>query len=121
MSLCGLKRAERRRRRVRLKLRSLSSLRLSVFKSNRHFYAQLINDEEGRTVAAASTLESEVLAVANRRVNAGAVKVVAKLLAGRIYALDEAYRKFVFDRGSYRYMGVIAVFADELRSLGFEF
>ncbi|WP_249548571.1 50S ribosomal protein L18 [Anaplasma phagocytophilum] len=121
MSLFDLKRAERRRRRVRLKLRSLSSIRLSVFKSNRHFYAQLIDDEAGRTVAAASTLESEVLAVASRRVNAGAVKIVAKLLAERIFGLDAAYRKFVFDRGSNRYMGVVAVFADELRGLGFEF
>ncbi|MDB1135244.1 50S ribosomal protein L18 [Candidatus Anaplasma sp. TIGMIC] len=121
MSLFDLEKAERRRRRVRLKLRSLSSVRLSVFKSNRHFYAQLIDDGKGETVAAASTLESEVLSVACRRVNAGAVKVVAKLLASRIDGLDATYRKFVFDRGSYRYMGVIAVFADELRSLGFEF
>ncbi|QJC27364.1 50S ribosomal protein L18 [Anaplasma platys] len=121
MSLFDLKRAERRKRRVRLKLRSLSSVRLSVFRSNRHFYAQLIDDDAGNTVAAASTLEPEVLPIAGRRVNSDAVKEVAKLLASRIEGLDATYRKFVFDRGSYRYMGVVSVFADELRSLGFEF
>ncbi|MEH0831063.1 50S ribosomal protein L18 [Anaplasma bovis] len=120
-TLVDLRRAERRKRRVRLKLRAGSSMRLSVFKSNRHFYVQLINDEVGGTVASASTLEPDVLAVANRRVNAESVKVVAKLLAGRINALDAPYHKFVFDRGARRYAGVVSVFADELRSLGFEF
>ncbi|MGN7661838.1 MAG: 50S ribosomal protein L18 [Anaplasma sp.] len=121
MSLCDLRRAERRKRRVRLKLRALSDVRLSVFKSNRHFYAQLIDDGKGVTVAAASTLESEILAAAQRKVNSESAKMVARVFAGRLNGLDAGYHKFVFDRGACRYIGVVAAFADELRSLGFEF
>ncbi|MCU7611928.1 50S ribosomal protein L18 [Anaplasma capra] len=121
MSLFDLRRAERRKRRVRMKLRSLSAVRLSVFRSNRHFYAQLIDDEKGATLAAASTLEPDVLAVAKRRVNSESAKMVARLFASRLGSLDAGYHRFVLDRGSCKYIGVVAAFADELRSLGFKF
>ncbi|CAH58323.1 50S ribosomal protein L18 [Ehrlichia ruminantium] len=114
-------RFERRKRRVRLKLKNnLSLLRLSIFKSNRHFYVQLIDDSCGKTYAAASTLEREVIALAHRRVNSNSVKIVAKLMSERLNKLDNC-KKFVFDRGPYKYIGVVAEFANELRSYGFEF
>ena len=114
-------RFERRKRRVRLKLKKNSSLlRLSVFKSNRHFYVQLIDDKCGKTFASASTLEREVVALTDRKVNSDSVKVVAKLMSDRLSKLDNC-KKFVFDRGLYKYTGIVSEFADELRSYGFEF
>ena len=114
-------RFERRKKRVRLKLRkNLSLLRLSIFKSNRHFYVQLIDDSCGKTYAAASTLESEVIPLTNRRVNSNAIKIVAKLISERLNKLDNCKNLF-FDRGPYKYIGVVAEFADELRNYGFEF
>ncbi|QGR02653.1 50S ribosomal protein L18 [Ehrlichia ruminantium] len=119
LSTCN--RLEKRKRRVRLKLKkNLSLLRLSIFKSNRHFYAQLIDDSCGRTYAAASTLEGEVIALTQRRVNSNAVKIVAKLMSERLNKLDNC-KKFVFDRGPYKYIGIVAEFANELRNYGFEF
>ncbi|AAZ68630.1 50S ribosomal protein L18 [Ehrlichia canis] len=113
-------RSERRKKRVRLKLRRNSSLlRLSIFKSNRHFYVQLIDDKCGRTFASASTLESEVIAVTNRKVNSNAVKIVAKLMSDRLNKLGNC-KKFVFDRGPYKYTGIVSEFANELRNYGFE-
>lgn len=116
-----ISRFERRKKRVRLKLKKNSSLlRLSIFKSNRHFYVQLIDDNCGKTFAAASTLEREVIALTNRRVNSDSVKVVAKLISDRLSKLDNC-KKFIFDRGPYKYMGIVSQFADELRNYGFEF
>ncbi|WDM85045.1 50S ribosomal protein L18 [Ehrlichia sp. JZT12] len=112
---------ERRKKRVRLKLKkNLSLLRLSIFKSNRHFYVQLIDDSCGKTFASASTLEREVVALTNRRVNSDSVKIVAKLMSDRLNKLDNC-KKFVFDRGPYKYMGIVSEFANELRNYGFEF
>ncbi|KJV69048.1 50S ribosomal protein L18 [Candidatus Neoehrlichia procyonis] len=120
--LSDVRRMQKRKQRVRTKLkRNLSKLRLSVFKSNRHFYVQLINDKESRTLASASTLESSVLSIAKRKVNADSVKIVAELIAERLKSLGSCYQEFVFDKGPYKYIGIVSVFADELRNLGFKF
>ncbi|QXK91806.1 50S ribosomal protein L18 [Neoehrlichia mikurensis] len=120
--LSDVRRAQKRKQRVRIKLKkNLSRLRLSVFKSNRHFYVQLINDKESKTVVSASTLEPSVLSIAKRKVNTDSVKIVAALIAERLRDLDPCYQEFVFDKGPYRYIGVLSVFASELRNLGFKF
>lgn len=115
---------ERRKRRVRAKVRDCGRLRLSVYRSNRYFYAQLIDDEVGYTVVSASSLEDKMKEVYCGRLNITVVKEVAKLMSGRIASISDAVLKdkidsgVVFDRGAYRYMGLVAGFADSLRELG---
>jgi large subunit ribosomal protein L18 len=89
--------------------------RLSVFKSTHHLSAQLIDDTAGQTLAAASTQEKGLKATDNL---AGA-KIVGQELAKR--AKEKGIKKVVFDRGGFRYHGVIASLADGAREGGLEF
>ncbi len=94
-------------------------LRLSVFRSNRHIYAQVIDDVDGRTLAAASTVDTEVAGpgkYAGRREDAAAV---GRLIARR--ALEKGISTVVFDRGVFRYHGRVAALADAARENGLEF
>jgi len=110
---------DRRRRRVRTTLRKRGGdrPRLSVHRSGRHIYAQVINDIEGRTVAAASTLEKEV------RGNAGATVESAKDVGRRIAERAKAagVTKVVFDRGGFLFHGRVKALADAAREGGLEF
>ena len=108
----------RRRRRIRKKLRGTGTRpRLSVFRSSRHISAQLIDDDRGVTLAAASTMESGLRADAGGNV-AAAVSVGA-LIAAR--AREAGIAVVVFDRGGYSYHGRVAALADAARKAGLEF
>jgi large subunit ribosomal protein L18 len=111
----------RRRRRLRyaLKMKSHGRLRLSVFRSGRHIYAQVIDDAQGRTLAAASTLEKELRDQLRTGADKDAATVVGKRVAER--ALAAGVTQVVFDRGPYLYHGRVKALADAAREGGLSF
>ena len=111
----------RRRERVRFKLRRAAKgrLRLSVFRSSRHIYAQIIDDSVGRTLAAASTLDAGLRASLKTGADSAAASAVGKLLAERAKAAGVA--RVVFDRGAYLYHGRVKALATAAREGGLEF
>ena len=115
----GLSLFERRRRRVRTALRAKGGMRprLSVHRSGRHIYAQVIDDEAGRTVAAASTLEKDVKGSTGATAEAAAS--VGKRVAERAKALGVT--QVVFDRGGFLFHGRVKALADAAREGGLEF
>src|SRR3974390_543943 len=106
---------EKRKRRVRKSLRVNNSERprLSVFRSSKHIYAQIIDDVAGHTLAAASSLDKQLKAKLKTGADKAAASEVGKLLAGR--ALQVGINSVVFDRGGYRYHGRIKALADGAR------
>ncbi len=111
---------QRRRRRVRKKVFGAPDHpRLSVFKSHRHIYAQIINDLEGRTLAAASTLSPEFKSRGGNRTKADAAKLVGEILADQ--ALKREIRRVVFDRGGYKFHGRVKALATGAREKGLTF
>jgi large subunit ribosomal protein L18 len=115
----GLSLFERRRRRVRTALRAKGGMRprLSVHRSGRHIYAQVIDDEAGRTVAAASTLEKDVKGSTGATAEAAAS--VGQRVAERAKALGVT--RVVFDRGGFLFHGRVKALADAAREGGLEF
>ena len=111
----------RRRERTRFKLRQAAKgrARLSVFRSSRHIYAQIIDDAAGRTLAAASTLDAGIKPGLKTGADTAAAGAVGKLLAERAKAAGVA--RVVFDRGGYLYHGRIKALADAAREGGLEF
>ncbi len=109
----------RRRKRTRGRLRKFAKnrLRLSVFRSSRHIHAQIIDDSQGRTVAAASSLE-EVLKI-KKGSDVAAARAVGQLIAQR--ALKAGIEKVVFDRGAYLYHGRVKALAESVREGGLGF
>ena len=93
--------------------------RLSVFRSNRHMYAQIIDDAAGRTLVAASTVDSEIAGPGGVGSDAESAGKVGKLIAERAGKLGIS--QVVFDRGSFRYHGRIAALADAAREAGLDF
>ncbi len=114
-------RIERRKERVRGVLRRAAHgrKRLSVFRSSKHIYAQVIDDDHGVTVVAASSIEKGTRE--NLKTGAGieAAKLVGKLLAER--AQGKGIKEVVFDRGSYLYHGRVKALADAAREGGLNF
>lgn len=111
---------QKRHRRVRKKVFGLPDKpRLSVFRSKKHIYAQIINDLEGRTLVAASTLSPEFQARGGKRTKTEAAKVVGEILAEK--ALQVPIRKVVFDRGGYKFHGRVRALATGAREKGLEF
>ncbi|MBF0625033.1 MAG: 50S ribosomal protein L18 [Magnetococcales bacterium] len=110
-----------RARRVRYKIRQVGSghPRLSVFRSARHIYAQIIDDTQGRTLVSASTLEKEVREQMANGGNKEAAAEVGKRLAEKARAA--AIETVVFDRGSFRYHGRAKALADAAREGGLKF
>lgn len=109
-----------RQRRVRKTVVGTSERpRLNVFRSAQHIYAQIINDETGRTVVAASTLDPEAKGQFNNGGNIDAAKVVGALVAKR--AKDAGITQVVFDRAGYLYHGRVAALAEAAREAGLEF
>ena len=106
--------SRRRKARVRKTLkRNLSGRpRLSVFRSGRHIYAQVINDLEGRTLAAASSLDNELSSKFKTGGNREVASEVGKLIATR--AAVAGVKEVVFDRGSYLYHGRVRVLAERV-------
>jgi len=113
---------ERRHKRIRKKVFGTPQRpRLAVYRSLRHFYAQVIDDTTGRTLVSASTVEPayEELTGSRGGKSIEAVQKVAELLVKR--ALEKGIKKVVFDRGGFMYHGRIKAFADKCRELGLEF
>ncbi len=111
----------RRKERVRraIRARAYGRPRLSVFRSSKQIYAQIIDDEKGVTVVAASSLEKANRDTLKSGANVDAAKVVGKLLAER--AVAQGIKTVVFDRGAYMYHGRVKALADGAREGGLEF
>jgi large subunit ribosomal protein L18 len=114
-------RGERRTGRVRRTIRRAAGgrARLSVFRSSKHIYAQIIDDEKGETLAAASSVEKETKAGLKTGADVGAAKAVGKLVAQR--AVGKGITNVVFDRGGYRYHGRVKALAEAAREGGLKF
>ena len=109
--------AARRHRRVRKHVIGTAERpRLTVFRSNKHIVAQIIDDTAGRTLVAASTLEDGLRGGATG--NIAAATEIGKLVASR--ALSKGVTKVVFDRGASRYHGRVAALAEAAREAGLE-
>lgn len=93
--------------------------RLCVFRSLNHIYAQIIDDFEGKTLAAASTLDASIKEKINTGGNTEAAKYVGVLLAEK--AREKGITKVVFDRGGYKFHGRVAALAEGARENGLEF
>jgi len=93
--------------------------RLSVYRSNNHIYAQVIDDEIGKTIAAAGTVEKEARAALTNTDDIAAAEYIGELIAKR--ALDKGVSKVVFDRGGFIYQGKVAALADAARKAGLDF
>jgi len=105
--------------RRKIKLAARGRARLSVFRSSKHIHAQLIDDDKGVTLAAASSLEKTLREGAKTGANIAAAKAVGKLLAER--AKEKGIKDVVFDRGGYLYHGRIKALADAAREGGLNF
>jgi large subunit ribosomal protein L18 len=110
----------RRARRGRAKIRELEAYRLSVFRTPRHIYAQVIKPDASGVVASASTLDAEVRAALQGYTgNVSAAAAVGKAIAERAKAAGLS--KVAFDRSGYKYHGRIKALADAAREHGLEF
>jgi large subunit ribosomal protein L18 len=112
---------ERRRGRVRFRLRQAANgrARLSVFRSSKHIYAQIIDDAAGRTLAAASTLDGGLKEGLKGGGDKAAAAAVGKLIAERARAAG--VERVVFDRGAYLFHGRVKALADAAREGGLDF
>lgn len=110
----------RRQRRVRKPLRGTNERpRLSVRRSHKHIYAQVIDDSSGRTLAAASTVEAQLKTSVSFGGNKDAATAIGKTVAERAKAAGVS--RVCFDRGPCRYHGRVAALADAAREAGLEF
>ena len=107
--------------RVRSRLRRKSSERprLSVFRSGKHIYAQVIDDRQGVTVASASSIEKDLKGQLKTGADKAAAAAVGKLVAER--AAEKGVKEVVFDRGGYLYHGRVKALADAAREGGLSF
>jgi large subunit ribosomal protein L18 len=117
---------DRKQRRVKIRRRYRQAIRgtanrprLSVYRSLRHVYAQIIDDESGVTLASASTLEKAAVGSLKATGNRDAGTLLGKLIAER--AKEHGVESVVFDRGGFRYHGVIRAIADGAREAGLKF
>jgi len=109
-----------RHQRVRKQIEGTSERpRLCVFRSLEHIYVQIIDDSQGRTLAAASTLDADVRKELNGKNKTERAKVVGKAIARR--AVEAGIKQVVFDRGGYLYHGRVQALADAAREGGLEF
>ena len=107
------------RSRFALKNKSRGRLRLSVFRSSQHIYAQVIDDTKGATLAAASTLDEGIKGSVKTGANIEAAKAVGKLIAERAKAKNIG--EVVFDRGRFIYHGRVKALAEAAREAGLSF
>ncbi len=116
-----LSRFDRRKARVRRTLRQAQGNRprLSVFRSSKHIYAQIIDDTGGHTLAAASTIDGDLKGSLGKGSNKEAAAQVGKLIAQR--AIKAGVKDVVFDRGGYIYHGRVKALADAAREAGLNF
>lgn len=122
MGTMDKKRAGRLKRKVRVKNNistSADRLRLNVFRSNKHIYAQLINDIDGKTLVSASSKSKDLSKEVDKLNKVDSAKKVGELI-GKL-AKDKGVSKVVFDRGGYLYHGRVKALAEGARSQGLEF
>lgn len=111
---------ERRHLRVRKKVSGTPDCpRLNVYRSNKHVFAQIIDDVKGHTLVSASTTEEDVKARMADKTKTEQAEEIGKLVAKR--ALDAGVKQVVFDRGGYQYHGRVKALADAAREAGLEF
>jgi large subunit ribosomal protein L18 len=110
----------RRHIRVRQKISGTASKpRLAVFRSLNHIYAQVIDDEQGNTLIAASTLDEEIKNDSKGKKKTGRAELVGQLLAKR--AVAKGISQVAFDRGGFKYQGRVKALADAARKGGLKF
>ena len=112
---------QRRRRRLRVRnrlKRDSTRPRLSVFRSHKHLYAQIVDDQQGRTLVAASTLEEQLRGQVAYGGNCQAASVLGQAIAQR--ALEAGIRQVALDRREYKYHGRVAALADAARDAGLD-
>jgi large subunit ribosomal protein L18 len=111
---------ERRKLRIRRKISGKTERpRLSIFRSGRHVYAQVVNDTDGKTLAAASTLSRDLKGSLENDNKTDAAKKVGALIAK--ICLERKIEKVVFDRNGYLYHGRVKALADAAREAGLQF
>ncbi len=115
----GLFDRRRQRTRGRLRKKSAGRPRLSVFRSAKHIYAQVIDDAAGRTLASASSLEKALKQELETGADKKAATKVGQLIAKR--ALEAGVEAVVFDRGAYMYHGRVKALGDTARESGLKF
>ena len=93
--------------------------RLAVFRSNNHMYAQVIDDEAGKTIVSASTLQADVKSGLEKTNNVEAASKLGEVIAKK--AIDNGVKNVVFDRGGYIYQGKVKALAEAAREAGLEF
>jgi len=114
--------ATRQKRHYRLRNKisgTTQTPRLCVYRSNKHIYAQIIDDSLGSTLVAASTMEKTVSNGLKNTSNIDAAKAVGTAIAKK--AIDKGIQSVVFDRGGYLYHGKIKALADSAREIGLKF
>ena len=110
----------KRKKRIRRKMEGTEVRpRLTVFRSDKHIYAQIINDVTGATLVSASTLSPEYREMGAIKGKVGAAKRVGELVAGK--AIEKGIAKVVFDRNGFIYHGRIQALADAARQKGLDF
>lgn len=112
---------DRRKRRTRFNVKRLGrgKPRLSIFRSGRHVYAQVIDDEQGRTLATASTVEKDLRGSLKTGANTAAAEAVGRAVAER--AVKAGVSQVIFDRGGYNYHGRVKALAEAAREGGLKF
>ena len=107
-----------RQNKISFKLKKVTSRnRLSVFKSNKHIYAQIISDQKGITVASASSLEKNL--ITEKLTRKELAERVGKEIAKR--SIEKGVKDVAFDKGKYKYHGIIKIIADAARAEGLNF
>jgi len=115
------KRFDRRTNRVRRALQRVANgrLRLCVFRSSKHIYAQVIDDAQGKTLAAASSLDKDLRKSSSKGSDVKVAQSVGKLVAER--AVKAGVKDVIFDRGGYLYHGRVKALAEAAREGGLKF
>jgi len=109
---------EKRTKRTRYKLKKVSNRkRLTVFRSNKHLYAQVIDDTVGRTLASASTKEKNI--DINNKDRKSLAEIIGTNIAKR--SIEKGIKEVAFDKGKYKYHGLIKILADSARTEGLIF
>ena len=109
----------KRKNRTRYKLKKVSSRkRFTVFKSNNHLYAQIINDEQGITLASISSLDKKF-----KQIKTATKKDMAEKLGKEIAkkSIEKGIKEVTFDKGKYKYHGIIKILAEAARTSGLDF
>ena len=107
-----------RAKRVRYKLKQVSNRkRLTVFRSNKHLYAQVIDDSVGKTLASASSKEKGM--VSEKKDRKSIAEIIGKNIAQR--SIEKGIKEVAFDKGKYKYHGLIKILAESARTEGLNF